>query len=111
MRFAASAAFTSGTVIARPVSSEYRSSESSAAMSEPMSRRAWLSRYAAHLFGELEPARAGVGREGGTLFLVGEPQHPVGEPGGQARGEVAAQRHVARGRRGRHHQQRKRASR
>ena len=39
-----SAAFRSGTVIGRPVSSEYRSSASSAWMSEGMSRRAWVRR-------------------------------------------------------------------
>ena len=43
-RSGCSAVFRSGSVIGRPVSSEYRSSESSAAMSDPMSRRKRLSR-------------------------------------------------------------------
>src|SRR4051812_38121360 len=39
------AALSNGTVTGRPVSSEYWSIASSAAMSEPMSRRACVSRY------------------------------------------------------------------
>jgi hypothetical protein len=53
------------------------------------------------VLGKREAARARVGGERRALFRVGERQDAIGEPGGEARGEVAPDGHVAwRGARG-----------